>query len=59
MQSKIEIAAKACGLSCEEFAKKVLGLLSPSKCRNTEAALFTPAVRHALISSRGVATLKG
>lgn len=42
-------AAKAAGMDPEEFARKVRGLLSPRKCRNTNGRrLFGAAVLKAI-----------
>ena len=35
-------AAKAAGTTPENLAQRLRGLLSPAKCRNTSARIFTP-----------------
>ena len=57
MRNQIAIAAKASGMTPEEFIKKVKNLLSPTRCRDTKKQLFTPAVRQALFLPNSVATL--
>ena len=57
MHNQIAIAAKASGMTPEEFIQKVKNLLSPARCRDTEKQLFTPVVRKALFLPNSVATL--
>lgn len=46
--AKFVRAAKAAGLTPKNFASRLRGLLSPSKCRNTKGRIFTSGLIAAL-----------